>query len=106
LSRVGETGLANGNPPALTRLRDGRLCCVYGDRTREVMLARLSADEGSTWEPEQVLREGFQRDCVKDWSDFGYPQTVQRSDGKVVAIYYWASEDHPQQHLEATVWDP
>ena len=39
LSRVGETGGWNGNPPALARLRDGRLCCAYGNRSRRQMLA-------------------------------------------------------------------
>ncbi|MHC4676461.1 MAG: hypothetical protein ACYTBZ_28565 [Planctomycetota bacterium] len=33
LSQVGETGCENGNPPALARLSDGRLSCVYGNRS-------------------------------------------------------------------------
>jgi hypothetical protein len=40
LSKVGDTGQGNGNPPALLRLRDGRLCCAYGNRDRNQLLAR------------------------------------------------------------------
>ena len=51
LANVGDTGNLNGNPPALIRLRDGRLCCAFGDRVSRRMLARLSDDEGQTWGP-------------------------------------------------------
>ena len=32
LGKVRDTGPWNGNPPALTELADGRLCCVFGER--------------------------------------------------------------------------
>ncbi|MHC4636678.1 MAG: sialidase family protein [Planctomycetota bacterium] len=102
-SRVGETGLWNGNPPALARLKDGRLCCVYGNRSRNKMIARFSLDEGDTWGLEIILRDDFQVDKFGD-HDFGYPRIVQRPDGKLVAIYYWATEKRPQQHIAATIW--
>lgn len=104
LSRVGETGAHNGNPPALARLRDGRLCCVYGNRDRQQVLARYSGDEGATWSRELVLREGY--DSGLSDQDFGYPRLVQRTDGCLVALYYWASRRHPYQHITATLWDP
>ena len=104
LSRVGETGGWNGNPPALARLHDGRLCCVYGNRTRRHMIARFSADEGRSWGEEGVLRADF---CPVDGEpDLGYPRLAQRADGCLVAIYYWATRDHPQQHIAATLWHP
>lgn len=104
LSRVGGTGEWNGNPPALTLLRDGRLCCVYGNRSRKQMIARFSTDRAQTWEPETVLRDDF--DSVDGEPDFGYPRLAQRPDGSLVALYYWATEAHPQQHIAATIWAP
>jgi hypothetical protein len=104
LSRIGETGGWNGNPPALARLRDGRLCCVYGNRSRRAMLARFSVDEGETWEREWTLRDDFE--SVDDEPDFGYPRLVQRTDGSLLALYYWARKHQPQQHIAATIWTP
>lgn len=104
LSRVGETGGWNGNPPALARLRDGRLCCAYGNRSRRQMIVRFSPDEGHTWGDEVVLRDDFA--SVDDEPDLGYPRLAQRTDGYLVAIYYWATQDYPQQHIAATIWDP
>jgi hypothetical protein len=105
LSKVGDAGVWNGNPPALARLKDGRLCCVYGNRSRKQMIARLSSDEGATWGPEIILRDDFQVDRFDD-RDFGYPRLVQRPDGKLVAIYYWATRARPAHHIAATIWDP
>ena len=104
LSKVGETGGHNGNPPALIRLYDGRLCCAYGRRDRRQMVARLSADEGRSWGEERVLRQDYQP--VHDDADLGYPRMAQRVDGRVVTIYYWATRDLPEQHIAATIWDP
>jgi hypothetical protein len=102
LSRVGNTGIENGNPPALARLKDGRLCCVYGCRTRRKMLARFSTDEGTTWEEEIVLRDDFS--ALDEDADFGYPRLVQRQDGKLAAMYYWATREIPQQHIAVTIF--
>lgn len=102
--RIGATGGANGNPPALIRLADGRLCCAYGNRTTRRMLARTSADGGRTWSGETVVRDGYH--SGHDDADFGYPRLVQRADGKVVAIYYWADKARPQQHIAASIWRP
>jgi hypothetical protein len=104
LSRIGETGGWNGNPPALVRLRDGRLCCVYGHRTHQQMIARFSPDEGHSWNATVTLRDDF---CSVDGEpDLGYPRLVQRADGCLVAAYYWATRDHPRQHIAATLWFP
>jgi hypothetical protein len=104
LSRVGETGAHNGNPPALTRLADGRLCCVYGQRDRRQMIARYSRDEGASWSEELVLRDDYA--SLQDDQDLGYGRLFQRSDGCLVATYYWATKDRPHQHIAATIWAP
>jgi hypothetical protein len=104
LGRVGETGGRNGNPPALVRLVDGRLCCVYGRRDRRQMVARISVDEGRTWGAERVLRDDYVP--VNDDADLGYPRLAQRTNGWLVAVYYWATHEAPQQHIAATTWDP
>ena len=101
-SRVGQTGLENGNPPALTVLRDGRLVCAYGDRSRDRIVARVSADGGKSWGAEIVLRKDFQPDKFGD-HDFGYPQLTTNERSELVALYYWATKDLPQQHIAATV---
>ena len=103
LSRVGETGGHNGNPPALVRLRDGRLCCAYGRRDRRQIVARASGDEGRSWGVERVLRDDYMP--VNDDADLGYPRIAQRSDGRLVVLYYWATREVPQQHIAATIWD-
>jgi hypothetical protein len=104
-SKVGDTGDANGNPPALVLLNDGRLCCVYGNRASENMLARLSADGGRAWTPETVLRDRCHRDSFGD-RDFGYPRAFARPDGALVALYYWSTETHPEGHIARTIWKP
>ncbi len=104
LSRVGATGAHNGNPPALLRLADGRLCCVYGQRNRRQLIARYSRDDGRSWGQPYVLRDDYS--SVEADQDFGYPRLVQRSDGHLVAMYYWATEENPHQHIAATIWDP
>ena len=91
----------NGNPPALARLRDGRIVVTYGYRSKPYGIrARISRDNGRTWGREIVLRgDGA------TW-DLGYSRSVQRGDGKVVTIYYFTTAAHPEQHIAATIWDP
>ena len=103
--KVDDTGGHNGNPPALTQLRNGRLCCVFGERDTCRILARYSADNGKTWGQELVLRSDFEPDRYGD-SDLGYPRVLQRADGKLIALYYWATKDIPHQHITATTWRP
>ncbi len=94
--------VGEGNPPSLIRLRDGRLCLTYGHRAAPFSIrARLSRDAGRTWEPELTLRDdGGGR-------DLGYPRTVQRSDGRIVTIYYfWDRTSGPERYIAATLWDP
>ncbi len=110
LSQVADTGSSNGNPPSLVRLRDGRLCVTYGYRgicsayryrtELQGIRARISNDDGKTWSYEICLRNDG-----RTW-DIGYTRSVQRPDGKVVTIYYYTTEEIPEQHIAATIWDP
>jgi hypothetical protein len=102
LSKIDDTGHDNGNPPALLRLEDGRLCCVYGERSRRQILARYSRDGGQSWSDPQILREDYH--SLEEDADLGYPRLAQRSDGRLIAIYYWACRERPHQHIAATIW--
>ncbi|MCA9092906.1 MAG: exo-alpha-sialidase [Planctomycetaceae bacterium] len=102
----------NSNPPALVRMQDGRLCCAYGDRKTAEIRGRYSDDEGGTWGPEFIIRDDFQ--TVADDpdagtrlnADMGYVRLVQRPDGRLVAMYYWATAKNPQQHIAVSIWKP
>ncbi|MBX3421147.1 MAG: beta-propeller fold lactonase family protein [Pirellulaceae bacterium] len=94
--------LGEGNPPAMIRLRDGRLCLTYGYRAAPYYIAaRLSADQGRSWSDEIVLRTGGAN------RDIGYPRIVQRPDGKIVVVYYFNDlQTGPERYIAATVWNP
>ncbi|MAT16646.1 MAG: hypothetical protein CMJ46_15405 [Planctomyces sp.] len=93
--------LGEGNPPALIKLQDGRLCLTYGVRKQPFeMQAKLSSDNGKTWSEPFVLHgDGGGR-------DMGYPRSIQRPDGKVVTTYYFYTKDDPYRKVYATIWDP
>ena len=105
LSKVGDTEAAssfNGNPPAMIRLTDGRLCCVYGNRSDRQIVARTSGD-GTSWTDPLVLRSDFE--SVNGWPDLGYPRLFERTDGKLVTAYFWCTPERPHTHIEATIFD-
>jgi hypothetical protein len=93
--------LGEGNPPALIKLRDGRLCLTYGYRAEPYSIqAKLSSDNGKTWSEAIMLRDdGSGR-------DIGYTRSVQRSDGKVVTVYYFQDHQAPERYIAATIWNP
>jgi hypothetical protein len=105
LSRVGETGEGNGNPPAMVALNDGSIACAYGDRTRAKLFARISSDGGKSWGEELTVRDDFQPDKFGD-KDFGYPRLAVNHKNKLVALYYWTTKENPQQHIAGTIWKP
>lgn len=91
----------NGNPPAMVALPDGRLVLAYGYRGPvSAIKARISEDGGKTWGDEIILRDDART------HDIGYPRMVVRPDGKLVTIYYYTTKDMPEQHIEATIWQP
>jgi len=98
---VPNTGTNNGNPPDLISLRDGRLCLVYGYRSQpRGIRARLSRDQGQTWGEEIVLRS----DATTH--DLGYSRSFQRSDGRIVSVYYYNDGPHSERFIAATTWTP
>ncbi len=95
---VPDTG--RGNPPSLVRLTDGRLVVTYGYRAEPYGIrARISRDEGRTWDDEVVLR-----DDGGSW-DLGYTRTVQRPDGRLVTVYYY-NVANADRFIGATIWEP
>ncbi|MHC4474031.1 MAG: exo-alpha-sialidase [Planctomycetota bacterium] len=105
LSKAADTDVVNsdhnGNPPSILKLSDGRLCVTYGFRGAPFPLCvRFSSDDGKTWSEPIILRGS-----ARNW-DFGYPLSLQRPDGKVVTVYYFATPDNRDQFITATIWDP
>lgn len=103
-AKVGDAGSGNGNPPAITATQDGRLCAVFGDRAEGKMMAAYSTDEGKTWDTPFVLRDDFGSEDGET-NDLGYPRIFCRSDGKMVALYYYSTLEN-LHHIAATIWDP
>lgn len=101
-SRIADTEPGNGNPPALIRLKNGQLACLYGLRnlSRNISV-RYSADGGATWSRPQVVRGEAPRG-----QDLGYCRLYERSEGNLCAVYYWNSAEHPTRHLAATLFQP
>jgi len=98
---VEDTGI--GNPPAMVKMRDGRICLVYGYRAEpnSSIRAKISSDNGKTWSKDYFLRDDG------SGQDIGYPRVVQRPDGKIVALYYFEDkETGPERYIGATIWDP
>jgi predicted neuraminidase len=96
---VPDTGV--GNPPDLVKLKDGRLCLVYGNRAIPYgIFARFSHDNGTTWSDRFTLRDdGGGR-------DLGYTRTAARRDGKLVTVYYFQDKSRVERTIQATIWDP
>jgi hypothetical protein len=90
-----------GNPADMVVLKDGRVCITYGVRKSPFgMRARITANGGQTWGEELILRDdGGGR-------DLGYPQMVQRPDGKLVTVYYFNDDPGQERYIAATIWDP
>lgn len=90
-----------GNPPALLKLKDGRLCVTYGVRSAPFeMQALFSSDNGHTWSTPFVIEgNGGGR-------DIGYPRNVLLPDGNVVTAYYFYSKANPYRQIHATIWNP
>ena len=96
-----------GSPPALTKLKDGRLALGYIHRSEygSRVHVRFSNDNGETWGDEITLRSGDGAN-----RDAGYPRITQRADGKLVMVYYWNNallkESKPFRYIAATIFDP
>lgn len=107
VGQVDDTGQSNGSPPALVRLPGGQLVCVYAVRRasgRPSISAKVSLDDGSTWGREHRLRTDYVDTGPFNDVDMGYPRAFVRPDGKIVAVYYWATARRPEQHIAATIF--
>ncbi len=93
--------VGEGNPAAMLRLADGRVCVTYGVRREPFGIrARVSANGGHGWGPELVLRDdGGGRDV-------GYPRSVQLPCGQVVTVYYFHDTPLGERYIAATIWRP
>ena len=103
-SKVGDAGDGNGNPPALGVTSDGRLCAVFGERKYGTIQMAYSSDEGKTWSEPMILLDDFWSEDM-EYIDLGYPRVVTRSDGKMVAIFYYSTKNY-LHHIHATIWGP
>jgi hypothetical protein len=96
-----DTGIRNGNPPSMVRLKSGMLVVAYGYRAVPYSIrARVSSDNGKTWSKQIILR-----DDARIW-DIGYCRTVVRNDDKVITVYYYSTSERTERHICATIWDP
>lgn len=96
-----DLGGFNGNPPSLLKLADGRLCITTANRDEPShIFAVFSEDEGKTWGDKRILRANG-----GGW-DLGYSESMQRSDGKVVTVYYFHETLHGERYIAATIWQP
>jgi hypothetical protein len=97
LSKIGDTGLRNGNPPALAVLKDGRMACCFANRTTSKIYLRISDNDGASWDREIVVRDNpFSY-------DMGYPQLLQNNEGDLVALYYITTEESRYSRIEAAI---
>jgi len=104
LSKVGNTGANNGNPPALNITDKGRLVVVFGNRKEPgTMMVVYSDDEGVSWSEPKILRDDYGSEDMETM-DLGYPRLLKRKDGKMIAIYYWSTKEC-LHHIAATIWD-
>ena len=89
------------HPAHLLRLADGRILVTYGIRNRGLygIGARLSADQGETWEPPILLVD------LENAADGGYPSSVQAPDGTIVTAYYCKGiPTHQRYHMGVARW--
>ncbi|MBR2721228.1 MAG: exo-alpha-sialidase [Clostridia bacterium] len=77
---------ANGGPPHLYQLNDGKVLLTYGCRTAPACGERcvISEDGGKTWSNEMVLSVAKAGYC----GDLGYPSSTQLDDGTILSLYY------------------
>lgn len=89
----------SSNPPALTKLHDGRLCLTYGYRAAPFGIrAQISEDGGKTWGEVIHLRDDG--GCA----DLGYTRTIQRADGTLLTTYYFNDHVDTERYIAATLW--
>lgn len=97
-------------PGHLLELQDGRILLTFGMRDISAIGFRLSADEGRTWSPTDIILnipswKGLTFDPPYREKDLGYPATVQLTDGTLVTAYYSIGvEQHTRYHMGVVRW--
>jgi hypothetical protein len=103
-SKIADTGRSNGNPAAIVQLNNNQLWVVYGERNNGTICTKFSNDLGLSWSDSFVIMDGFWS-VDMEYNDLGYPRLLKKSDGSLVAIYYYSTKEHPH-HLRASSWNP
>jgi hypothetical protein len=94
---VVDTGFM-GNPPALTRA-GSRLVLTYGYRTFPFGIRAVnSSDDGTSWSDQLIIRDDG------GGPDLGYPRTVARPDGNILAVYYFNYLESDERFIAASVF--
>ncbi len=96
-------------PADLLRLRDGSILLSYGSRLRGALgvHARISRDDGLTWDAPRVL---FKTGAHVSSSgaggvDGGYPSSIQLEDGSILTAYYCSRLPwHQRYHMGVVFW--
>lgn len=91
------------HPAHLIKLSDGRIVVTYGIRHRGFygVGARLSEDQGETWQTPIVLVD------LDDAFDGGYPSSVELEDGSILTAYYASGvKAHTRYHMGVVRWKP
>ena len=93
---------ANGTPPHLAHLADGRVLLTYAKRDGKTggVYAAFSGDGARTpWTGERLLFPWYQ------W-DFGYPSSVQLGDGSVLTVFYAPEKAGGSCVIKSARWKP
>ena len=89
------------NPISLLSLGGDVVAAIYGWRSKPFGLrAKISRDAGQTWSAPIILRQDARN------NDIGYTRAALRRDGTVVIAYYYSTDEHPEQHIAVTFWNP
>jgi len=83
----------------LLELEDSRIVLSFGNRCQNNygVDVRISEDKGETWG--SPIRIGD-----TDFSDCGYPSTIQRNDGSCVTAWYTRISEESHYEMRVTTW--
>lgn len=106
----GPVTLALQMPAHLCALQDGSILLTYGVRNRGMLgvCARVSRDEGQTWDAPRVLFNTTVNiaNASPEGVDGGYPSSVQLADGTIVTAYYCQRiATHQRYHMGVVLWN-
>jgi N-acyl-D-amino-acid deacylase len=102
--------LVGGKPEELRAARESILRAQRSDGGW-AQLDEMDSDAYATGQTLFILQStGFdlsEAACQRGGRDLGYPRSVQRSDGKVVTVYYfWEEKTGPERFIAASLWAP